>query len=193
METILRTDETGPFAGCALVYGNPVYVDTVSGIGTAEVLEKMAAFLDGFARWRHTDPMFGTADMRQEAYAAALEGMRVYRHGHSAQLSTFLHLYVRNRMIDIRRGRQMIRVDLSDIPIPQTIDPEDAMDLVRGIEALGERWGRIARRIFVEGERIGDVARDEQMSPWGLTRALRKRTDFVRRQRRQNSRPTGKP
>lgn len=189
----MRTDEVRPFAGRVLVYGHPVHVDIASGLGVAEVLERMSVFLDGFARWRHTDPMFGTADMRQEAYIAAMEGMRAYRAGCSTQLSTFLHLFVRNRMLDIRRGHRRMFVDLPDIPATQVMGPEDAIDLAKAIGDLGERWGRIARRIFVEGERIGDVARDERMSPWGLTRALRKRMDFVGRQRRPDGKRIGKP
>lgn len=188
----MRTDEARFFVGHALVYGRRVCVDTASGVGIADVLERMSAFLDGFARWRHTDPMFGTADMRQEAYAAAIEGMRAYRTGYSAQLSTFLHMYVRNRMIDIRRGRQPIHTELPDIPVPQTMSPEEVIDLANAIGDLGERWERIARRLLIEGERVGDVAREEQMSPWGLTRALRKRMDFVRRQRCQDGKLTGK-
>jgi DNA-directed RNA polymerase specialized sigma24 family protein len=176
----VETLTDGHFVGCALVYGRPVQVDTASGIGVAEVLERMSVFLDGFAHWRHTDPMFGSSDMRQEAYAAAIEGIREYRSGSQAQLSTFLHMRVRNRMIDIRRGRRLPYVELRDIPVPQIIGTEEAIDIAKAIGELGDRWGHIARRILVEGESVGDVARAERMSPWGLTRALRKRLDFVK-------------
>jgi DNA-directed RNA polymerase specialized sigma24 family protein len=159
----------------ALVYGLPIRIDTASGMGVAEVFARMSRFLDGFSRWRLRDPAIGEADMRQEAYAAAMEGMRAYRHGRSAQLSTFLHRHVLNRMIDLGRSQQPIRIGMAHMAEPQGIGPEEAVDLARSIDRLGERWGRVVRRILVDGERVADVAGDERMSPWGLTRALRRR------------------
>lgn len=183
---MLRTDESRPFVGSALVYGLPIYVDTVSGAGVADVLGRMSKFLDGFSRWRHSDPMLGKADMRQEAYAAALEGMRSYRHG-CAQLSTFLHRHVLNRMIDLRRGNRCVHVEMPDMPAPQGMGPEEAMDLAKEMGRLGARWERIMRRIFVEGEHIIDVAKDENMSPWGLTRRLKR--EIARGARNRNKHP----
>lgn len=186
-----QTDESRPFAGQALVYGLAIRVDTESGIGVAEVLERMSRFLDGFSRWRHRDPVFGKADMRQEAYAAALEGMRAYRPECSAQLSTFLHRHVTNRMIDLWRGRRLTQATMVDMAAPQGIGLEEAIDLAREFGRLGERWSRIALRILVDGERVVDVAHDEGMSPWGLTRALRKRMNFVRQAMRRDDNMTG--
>lgn len=180
---MLRTEESRSFVGLALVYGAPVYLDTASGAGVAEVLRRMSRFLDGFSRWRHADPAFEKSDMRQEAYTAALEGMRTYRQDCSAQLSTFLHRHVLNRMINIRRRLPLPRqtADLSELAGPIRIGPEEAIDLERAMESLGERWARIMRRILVDGEQIGDVAHDEHMSPWGLTKALNKRLVSTKR------------
>jgi len=180
----MRTEEHRSFIGLALVYGAPVYLDTVSGTGVAEVLDRMSKFLDGFSRWRHADPAFDKADMRQEAYVAALEGMRAYREGSSAQLSTFLHRHVRNRMIDLKRRAPLQRqtVDVAELAAPQRIGLEEEIDLARELDRLGERWSRIMRRIFVDGDQIGDVAHDENMAPWSLTRALNKRLASIKRQ-----------
>jgi hypothetical protein len=178
-----QIDEDRSFVGLALVYGSPVYLDTTNGAGVAEVLKKMSRFLDGFSYWRHTDCVFGNTDMQQEAYIAALEGMRFYKEGSTAQLSTFLHKHVLNRMIDIkRRVPPTCQVeDITCVAAPQQIGPEEKIDLKREIDYLGKRWGRIMCRIFVDGEQIGDVAYDEHMSPWGLTRALKKRLASTKR------------
>lgn len=179
---MLRTDEHQSFVGLALVYGAPVYLDTDSGAGVGEVLERMSKFLEGFSHWRHADPAFDRTDMRQEAYVAAIEGMRVYRQDCSTQLSTFLHRHVRNRMIDIRRRNSpCCPGEVGDFPAPVGMGPEDGIDLDREMDRLGERWSRILRRILVDGDKIGDVARDERMSPWGLTRALKKRLELTKR------------
>jgi hypothetical protein len=181
---LLRTEEHRSFIGFALVYGAPIYLDTDNGTGVAEVLDKMSKFLDGFSRWRHIDPSFDKMDMRQEAYAAALEGIRSYKYGCSAQLSTFLHRHVFNRMVDLKRHVVLPCqfVDLGELAAPQRIGPEEQIDLAREMDRLGERWSRIMRRLFVDGDQIGDVAHDENMSPWGLTRALKKRLAFTKRQ-----------
>jgi hypothetical protein len=180
---LLRIDENRSLIGFALVYGFPIYLDTTSGDGVSEVLEKMSKFLDGFSHWRHADPMFGKTDMRQEAYAAALEGMRSYQAGGSAQLSTFLHKHVLNRMIDLKRRVSLPcqDTDMAEVSAPPRMCPEDEIDLARELDRLGERWSCIMRRILVDGEQIGDVAKDEHMSPWGLTRALKKRLAFTKR------------
>jgi len=166
-----------PFVGLAMVYGVPIYVDTVGGIGVGRVLEMMSKFLEGFSNWRRFDPAFEKIDMHQEAYAAALEGMRAYRSDFHTQLSTFLHRHVRNRMIDIGRRGFLLRqeADITDIACGVGIGIEEGIDLAREIGNLDERWGRIMRKIFVDGEKIGEVAHSENMSPWGLTRVLRKR------------------
>lgn len=178
----MRIDETRPFVGLALVYGLPVYLDMSSGVGISEVLGRMSGFLDGFLRWKRIDPAVDKADVRQEAYAAAIEGMYSYRHDCETQLSTFLHRHVLNRMIDFRRrARPSFRADSTELAAPRRIGPEEKIDLGREMDNLGERWGNIMRRILVEGEHIGDVAKDESMSPWGLTRALNKRLASTKR------------
>jgi len=181
----MRIDEHRSFVGLVRVYGLPVYLDTISGTGVAEVLEKMSKFLDGFSRWRHADSAIDKTDMRQEAYVAALEGMRSYRDDCSTQLSTFLHQHVRHRMIDLKRRVTLPCqiVDITEIVAPiQKMSPEERVDLESAMECIGKRWRHIIHRRYVDGDQIGDIARDEKMSPWGLTRALDKCLVSIKRQ-----------
>jgi DNA-directed RNA polymerase specialized sigma24 family protein len=176
----LPIDKHRPFAGQVMVYGLPVHLDMSDGTGVEEILGRMSQFLDGFARWHRSDPAIEGTDMRQEAYAAALEGMCAYNADCRAQLSTFLHCHVRNRMMDLcRRARNCHAEPCIAFP-SHKVGLEEVIDLDRELGSMDGRWSRIMKRIFVEEERIGDVAKDESMSPWGLTRALNRRLASTR-------------
>jgi len=164
------------FSGTATVYGNPVFVDTSDGTGFVEVLDRMASFLDSFAKWGSSDPSQEESDIRQDARLAAVEGIMAYDPDKKAQLSTFLHTYVRRRMIDARRKRRVPQVSgTPEAAVAKGLEPEDRLFLVRVAESWDPRWRRIMFRVFVLQDRIRDVARAERMSPWGLTRAIRRK------------------
>jgi len=170
-----RTDR---FAGTVMVYGKPIFIDTSDGTGFIEILDRMSIFLNGFGKWSCTDPSIDSGDLQQDARVAALEGILDYRHDRSVQLSTFLHRYVKNRMVDASRKRRILQVPLCEAAeaiVSHELDPEDRIDLMRMIENWNVRWKRIMFRIYIRRDKIRDVAADEEMSPWGLTRAIRRK------------------
>ena len=81
-------------------------------------------------------------------------------------------------MIDARRKRRVLQVPLCEAAealASHDMCPEDRIDLMRMIDSWDPRWKRIMFRIYVRRDKIRDVASDEKMSPWGLTRAIRKK------------------
>lgn len=184
MESILPDSEKSFFVGKALVYGLPIYIDTTNGTGILEVLKKMSMFLDGFSYWYSGDPIFDRSDMRQEAYAAAIEGIRHYKTEYSAQLSTFLHKHVLNRMIDLKKNKKILHANETDEDgdiFSRAVDLDKIIDINRKMNKLDKKWSNIIYRMFVEGEHIKDIAQEENMSPWGLTRALRKKINLTKK------------
>jgi RNA polymerase sigma factor (sigma-70 family) len=173
-------DARESFCGTVLVYGSPVYINTATGQGVGEVLHRMSGFIEAFGGWGVRDGAVERDDLRQEAYAATLEGMRAYDPSRKTQLSTFLQRHVRNRMVDVcRRSRPSERFE-GDVPAgPDRV--EDRMDARRALARWGERWGRIMVSIFVEGRSISEVAEHEGMTPWGLSRAIKRRVEAIRK------------
>lgn len=162
------------FSGTVMVYGRPVYIDIATGQGIEEVLRRMAGFIEAFGGWSTRDSAVEGGDLRQEAYAATIEGMRFYDPSRQTQLSTFLQRHVRNRMVDVcRRTRDMDALN-TEVPVQGRL-PEDLMDARRALGLWGERWGRIMVGVFVEGRSISEMAEREGMTPWGLSRAIKKR------------------
>lgn len=168
------------FCGTVLVYGSPVYIDTTTGQGVGEVLRRMAGFIEAFGGWHVRDGSLERDDLRQEAYAATLEGMRAYDPARQTQLSTFLQHHVRNRMVDMYRcSRAMEKIEHDGLAAGGSL--EDRIDAWRALERWGERWGRIIFSVLVEGRSISDVAKQEGMTPWGLSRAIKRRIEAVRK------------
>lgn len=162
------------FAGTVLVYGCSIYVDTSTGQGVGEVLKRMAGFLNRFGGWYTGDGALAPEDLRQEAYAATLEGLRAYDPSRKAQLSTFLQRHVRNRMLDVcRRARCLERLEQE--PAETDFDPENRIDLQRALTRWEERWQRIIFGIVIEGRSMAETAETEDMTPWGLSRAIKRR------------------
>lgn len=174
----MTENRTGRFTGTVMVYGKPVFVDASDGTGFIDILDRMSMFLNGFGRWSGADPSMDAGDLQQDARVAAIEGILDYRHDRNVQMSTFLHRYVRNRMVDARRKRRVLQVPLceaAEAVAAHDMDPEARIDLMRMIERWDPRWRRIMFRIYVRRDKIRDVAADEGMSPWGLTRAVRRK------------------
>jgi len=172
------------FAGKVMVYGDEVFINTRDGTGFVEVLEMMSGFLDKFSRRRsHEDTSVEDCDIRQDARLAAIEGILAYRPRDGARLSTFLHGHVRNRMIDSGRKRRVQCIPFeegADALLTRGIAPEDRIAVMRVVESWSPRWRRIMFRILVKQDRVKDVAMDEGMSAWGLTRAAKKRIERAR-------------
>ena len=169
------------FSGTVMVYGRPVYLDIATGQGIDEVLRRMAGFIEAFGGWSTRDSAVEGGDLRQEAYAATIEGMRFYDPSRQTQLSTFLQRHVRNRMVDVcRRTRDMDALS-AEVPA-QGRSPEDLMDARHALGLWGERWGRIMVGVFVEGRSISEMAKHEGMTPWGLSRAIKRRMELMRKE-----------
>lgn len=173
-------DTREQFCGTVLVYGSPVYIDTTTGQGVGEVLRRMAGFIEAFGGWHVRDGSLERDDLQQEAYAATLEGMRAYDPSRQTQLSTFLQRHVRNRMVDMCRCSKIMERLEHEASVAGS-PCEARIDARRALERWGERWGRIIVSILVEGRSISDVAKQEGMTPWGLSRAIKRRMEAVRK------------
>jgi RNA polymerase sigma factor (sigma-70 family) len=166
------------FSGTVMVYGKPVYLDLATGQGVDEILSRMSGFIEAFGRWSTQDGALEESDLRQEAYAAAMEGMRSYDPSRRAQLSTFLQSHIRNRMIDVcRRVRPVLLWERGTTGML-----EEGIDIRRALRRWGERWSRIMTGMFVEGRTVSEMAEREGLTPWGLSRALRRRLELARKE-----------
>lgn len=178
--------QAAAFSGTVMMYGKPIFVDTSDGTGFVEILDSMKPFLDSFSRWGGRDPSQDECDMRQDARLAAIEGVMSYRKETGTQLSTFLHTHVRNRMVDASRKRRLSQIPLDDASpdamISRTLSPEDRVLLMRVLESWDARWRKVMFRAFVLQDKIKDIARDERMSPWSLTRAIRRKIRAIQAQ-----------
>jgi hypothetical protein len=56
------------------------------------------------------------------------------------------------------------------------------VDARRALALWGERWSRIIAGVFVEGRSISEMAKREGMTPWGLSRAIKRRMELMRKE-----------
>ena len=163
-------------SGDAIVNGKPVYVDVHSGEGVAKVLHEMRGGVHTLALSAAT--LYGSVeDAKQEIYLFMIEGMPLYDGTKGAALSTFLYQYVRNRIIDDSRRSKPEPFTYHSYEYPTV---EYKIDLEQRTKHWTEEWKNIMYRLFVDGELIKDVAADVHMTPWGLTRLVRRKLEEAR-------------
>lgn len=168
MRVINTRDER--LSGDVIVNGKSVYVDIQSGDGVAEVLHEMRGGIHTLALSNAN--LYGSVeDARQEIYLFMIEGMPLYDGSKGAALSTFLYQYVRNRIVDdFRVVKQGPSIQYSyEYP---TV--EYKIDWEQRTRHWPEEWKTIMYRLYVDDELIKDVAADVHMTPWGLTRLVRR-------------------
>jgi len=173
------------FSGHVVVYGEEVYVNTSTGSGFTKIFELMKCFINKLA-FKYSNILGGIDDAKQEVCLSIFEGILKYDPDREASLSTFLNTFVPNRMVDkVRkaglRGRTQLLVVVDDASFGFEEDPICRMELERRTEHWDDKWKTIMVRLFVSGEKISDVAADEGMTPWGLTRAVRRKLSEARK------------
>lgn len=169
--------------GSVMVKSQKVFINTADGTGFHKVFELMESYVRMLVRFGHSLCFWSTPeDIRQDIYVLMLEGIPKYNPDKGASLSTFLHRFVKNRLIDGSRKKDPLRgrcnhVMYDDIAglYYDPIDPVEKIDLIRRIQCWDDKWRRSIFRIFISGDSIADVAHDEGMTPWGLTRAIRRK------------------
>lgn len=172
------------FSGTVFVKNEKVFIDTSNGTGFHKVLELMEPHIYMLTNFGLSLCYWSTAeDIRQDVCVLILEGMIKYNPDKGASLSTFLYQFVKNRLIDVSRKNDPLKgrcnYELQDICY-NPINPVDKIDLIRRIQDWNEKWRRIMFRLYINNDKKSDVAKDEQMTPWGLTRAVRKKLEKAR-------------
>lgn len=172
------------FAGSVVVKNQKVFIDTSDGTGFPKVFELMESYVHMLVRFGTSLCSWSTPeDIKQDIYVLILEGIPKYNPNKGASLSTFLHRFIKNRLIDGSRKKDPLRgrcnytVMYDDISgfYYDPLDPIEKIDLIRRMQCWDDKWRRAIFRIFISGESITSVAQDEGMTPWGLTRAVRRK------------------
>lgn len=169
------------FSGDAIVHGEMLYVNTITGEGFNKIFALMDNSINYVARkYMHNFDSF--EDTQQEIYIIVLEGAANYDPSKGASLSTFLLRHIKNRMIDkFRKKRVYIQLaDSVEEELSLDINLNNKIDLIKRSSCWDDKWKNVMIRIFVNEDKIQDVAQDVGMSPWGLTRAIRRKLEVAR-------------
>ena len=153
----------------AKVYDYDVDIDLINGSGFSEVLQIMSNFLNSFSKWAKDDSFIDDVDLKQEAYLAAIEGILQFNPDNNTKLSTFIHRFVKNKIINIDK-KKYVKVEKNIEPISKMFSLEDKILLNKLTENWSQKDKRIVFRIVIKEDKIRNIAKDENMTPWGLTR-----------------------
>jgi len=176
------------FTGKAKVFDKEIYIDTNDGAGFHEVFQEMEELIEMLSKG-HLGPgferMWDIEDMKQDVSLSMLEAIVKYNPD-SGKLSTFLWAVGRNKAIDNYRKAAIIRgrikyLDYIEKAMPYTYDPGIKIEVLQRSESWGDKWKTIMLRIFINGDQISEVAKDEGFTPWGLTRAVRRKLKEARK------------
>jgi len=162
------------FSGFVVVKNQNVFIDTADGTGFHKVIELMESYINILMRF---SSCYNKEDIKQDIYVYILEGISKYNPNKGASLSTFLYRSVKNRLIDNYRKKDPLKnkyISYNDYR-DFYYDPIEKIDLLKRIQNWDNKWRRAIFRVFIGGDKISDVAKDEGMTPWGLTRAIRKK------------------
>ena len=154
----------------ARVFDKHIYIDTENGTGFYEVLEEMKAVMRRFAS-RSSLPF---EDFYQDLCVNILEGILIYDPSRNTLLSTFLYKICYYKLVDTYRSINMPISDINEA-ICYESNQDQKVEVMQRIQSWDDKWKKIMFRLFVEGEQINNVARDENITPWGLTRAVRRK------------------
>jgi DNA-directed RNA polymerase specialized sigma24 family protein len=171
------------FSGHVVVNGNKLYVNTSTGAGFKEMFEIMGGTITKIAKMAYIPFWHDNVDeARQDVCLAILEGILKYESDKDAALSTFLYTYAKNKMIDMKKKRRVLLYYTDTIDDNNEIyyDLEMRLDLAQRTKSWDSKWKNIILRLFVSGDKVADVAADENMTPWGLSRAVKRKLKEAR-------------
>lgn len=169
------------FAGYVVVCNKRILIDTKTGFGFHEVFDLMKPIICHLSNKYKSIGNRSAEDIRQDICVAILEGIIKYKE-QNASLSTFLFGFINNKMIDKTRKRKckVVQCDVEN-KVCGSMSVDEKMDLMQRTSIWDDKWKNIITRIFVNGDKISDVANDEHISPWGLTRAIRRQLENARK------------
>jgi len=169
------------FSGKTVVNGQEVYINAADGTGFKTVFELMKDMIQTMSKRRHAAlARRSFEDAYQDVCVSMLEGIVKYQPDRQASLSTFLYLFVESRTKDSFRKATVDFEEFNDLIPCAFVDPASRIDAIRRTESWSEQWKSIMFRLFVNEEDIASVAKDAGMTPWGLTRAVRKKLQLAR-------------
>lgn len=189
---ILNSKNKETFKGVVVVCEKNVYINTETGEGFCGMFDAMGGYVNSLASiiLPITDDML---EAKQEVYLTMLEGLISYNHSFGVPLSTFLYKYTQNKLFDLLRKSENKVLKFSADDFNGTLLILDnifgwnefdyvelKLDFEKRIKVWSPEWQAIMVRLFVDGEKVQDVARDTGMTPWGLTRAVRRKLEKAR-------------
>jgi len=178
---IINSNDKKLFSGMVIVNGQEVYINVADGTGFKKIFELMKDVIYVLSRRRYTCSLYKNfEDVYQDVCVSVLEGIVKYQPDRCASLSTFLYLFVESRTKDFFKRASINFKELDDLSPGIFIDPINRIDVMRRAEKWDNHWKGIMFRLFVNEEDITSVARDIDMTPWGLTRAVRRKLQLVR-------------
>lgn len=165
--------------GNMMINGKSVYINISTGEGFDEAFRLMEGTIHKLAlkSWVVFESV---EDAKQEVCLLMLEGMLHYDKSRGAALSTFLYQYAYNRIVDRIRSvnRRGTLYNLSPGYANDTVEAK--IELEQRTNGWTNDWKELMCRLFVDEDLIKNVADDLQMSPWGLTRLVRRKLEAAR-------------
>lgn len=96
--TRYNMSSTKKFAGDVLVYDQSIFIDTNNGIGYEDVVNAMNPYIEWQASKIKLNG-YDRDDIKQFVIMTILDGIKKYDPTYNTKLSTFLFIYVKNRII----------------------------------------------------------------------------------------------
>lgn len=162
------------FAGFVSVLGEKIYIDVSNGTGFYEVLTLMEPYVNKLLHFGVLICPLNSEDIKQNIYVLIIEGLSKYNPEKGASLSTFLYKYIQNKIIDYSRKKDPLKNPINYDGLYE-VNIEEKLDIMKKIKKLDEKWRVVVFRIFINGDKIAEISKDINMTPWGLTRALRRK------------------
>lgn len=177
----MKTINKSNFSGPVTVYNKSIFINIDSGEGFHKVFKHMKGAIHHFTKIGikiYKNVSF--EDVRQEICLFMLEGIVKYNPEKNTALSTFLHKYIHNKLIDkIREKKDLTnflnRVELIDRMNSCFDNTINKIDIMARTSVWNNKWKSIIFRVFINGEAISSIAKEENMSSWGLSKAIRKK------------------
>lgn len=154
------------------VFGKKVFINMDNGDGFYKVFEYMHPSIIKLSKFFCSINNIEYFDAYQEICVFMLEGLLKYDLNKSS-LSSFLYLYSYNKIIDASRKKDISYENYNDFIIEDKIF--NKVGVLEYTKKWDNRWKKIMYRVFIKEDFISAVARDENITSWGLTKAIKKK------------------
>ncbi len=159
------------FSGVVAVYDSEIYVDTRSGVGYDEVIKKLNPLIYKFTKKYYMSKKDLVEDIKQDIVLIILDGIKKFNPEKETKLSTFIEMYVNQKLIkkvrdNNRDFRSATSLNISKYKIicrcgfrdTVSLSPQDIKDYCCSV--CGKKIEKIPRRISV-----GDINASDLSSP----------------------------